>query len=144
MDAREPGNVALVRRYYEACNAGDLDALLGTLTPDAVHYFLPGKFAPVRGAEHFARYWVKNRNLFDARWSVDHVMAQGDEVVVEWSMFWTPQGGERRIVTRGTEWYVMRGGRIAEVRAYFMAEAAASSELAGFPYAQRGYPLNAA
>jgi ketosteroid isomerase-like protein len=137
MEAR---NVEVVRRYYDACNAGNLEALLGTLTPDAAHYFLPGKFAPVRGAGHFARYWVKNRNEFDARWTVDHVMAQGDEVVVEWSMFWAPKGAPRRIVTRGAEWYVMRDGRIAEVRAYFIADAAASTELAGFPYAQRGYP----
>jgi ketosteroid isomerase-like protein len=87
MSASEAANVEVVRRYYDACNAGDLDALLGTLTPDAVHYFLPGKFAPVRGAE----------------------------------------------------WYVMRNGRIAEVRAYFIADAHASTELAGFPYARRGY-----
>lgn len=144
MDTTQAGNVAVVRRYYDACNAGDLGALLGTLTPDAVHYFLPGRFAPVRGAEHFARYWVKNRKEFDARWSVDHVLAQGDEVVVEWSMFWTPKGAPRRIVTRGTEWYVMRGGRIAEVRAYFLSDSGGDTELAGFPYAQRGYPATGA
>ena len=141
MSVSEAENVEVVRRYYDACNAGDLDALRATLTPDAVHFFLPGRFKPVQGAEHFARYWVKNRKEFDARWSVDRVLAQGDEVVVEWSMFWTPKGAPRRIVTRGTEWYVMRGCRIAEVRAYFNADAAASTELAGFPYAQRGYPV---
>jgi hypothetical protein len=34
----------------------------------------------------------------------------------------------------------MREGRIAEVRAYFASDDAANTELAGFPYAQRGYP----
>jgi ketosteroid isomerase-like protein len=94
MSTSEAANVAIVRRCYDACNAGDLDALLGTLTPDAVHYFL-----------------------------------------------WTPEGTRRRVATRGAEWYVTRDGRIAEVRAYFIADAQASTELAGFPYAQRGYPV---
>jgi hypothetical protein len=35
----------------------------------------------------------------------------------------------------------MREGRIAEVRAYFIADSAASAELATFPYAQRDYLL---
>ena len=42
-------------------------------------------------------------------------------------------------MARGTEWYVMRDGRIAEVRAYFIADSVANAELAAFPYAQRGY-----
>jgi hypothetical protein len=45
-------------------------------------------------------------------------------------------------MARGTEWYVMRDGRIAEVRAYFIADSAANAELAAFPYAQRGYLLS--
>jgi hypothetical protein len=36
----------------------------------------------------------------------------------------------------------MRDGRIAEVRAYFIADSAANAELATFPYAQRGYLLS--
>jgi hypothetical protein len=48
-------------------------------------------------------------------------------------------------MARGTEWYVMREARIAEVRAYFIADSSADSELAAFPYAQRGYlPSNGA
>jgi hypothetical protein len=33
----------------------------------------------------------------------------------------------------------MRGGRISEVRAYFMNGANESTELTEFPYTQRGY-----
>ena len=40
---------------------------------------------------------------------------------------------------RGTEWYVMRDGRIAEVRAYFLYEDAGDAQLAGFPYSERDY-----
>ena len=44
-------------------------------------------------------------------------------------------------MNRGTEWYLMRDGKIAEVRAYFMAVPDASVELSAFPYAERGYLL---
>lgn len=33
---------ALIRRYFDACNAADYDALMSCFTPDAVHYFPPG------------------------------------------------------------------------------------------------------
>ena len=31
-----------IRRYFEACNAGDYAMLVSCFTPDAVHYFPPG------------------------------------------------------------------------------------------------------
>jgi hypothetical protein len=40
---------------------------------------------------------------------------------------------------RGTEWYVMRDGRISEVRAYLILDEARNCELTGFPYSERGY-----
>ena len=42
-------------------------------------------------------------------------------------------------MTRGTEWYVMRDGVIAEIRAYYADNRVADSELADFPYGERGY-----
>jgi hypothetical protein len=44
-------------------------------------------------------------------------------------------------MARGSEWYIMRDGRIREVRAYFIASPESSIELATFPYAERGYLL---
>ena len=72
-------------------------------------------------------------------WSVDHILACNDEVVSEWSCIWTPKRTDKRLMLRGSEWYVMRAGKIAEIRAYFMSDADLSCELAGFPYAERGY-----
>ena len=55
MDKRE----ALIRRYFDACNAADHDALVACFTPDAVHYFPPGlPGAPWRGAEAIAGGWA--------------------------------------------------------------------------------------
>jgi hypothetical protein len=71
--------------------------------------------------------------------AIDRIVASGDEVVSEWSCLWTPPGSEKRLMTRGTEWYAMRESRIAEVRAYFIDAEDADVELATFPYAARGY-----
>ena len=40
---------------------------------------------------------------------------------------------------RGSEWYEMRSGVIAEVRAYFAYDESRDAELTGFPYRDRRY-----
>jgi hypothetical protein len=49
-----------------------------------------------------------------------------------------PSSGSRMIF-RGTEWYVIRNQRIAEVRAYYQYDESRDCQLNGFPYADRGY-----
>ena len=137
--ANEAANIRVVRNYFDGCNSGDLAVLLGTLTSDVVHYFLPARFPPIRGAEHLARYWRKYKLALDPVWSVDHAIAQEDEVVSEWSCIWTPPRTQTRLMLRGSEWYVMRDGKIAEIRAYFMHDDQGNTGLTGFPYGDRGY-----
>jgi ketosteroid isomerase-like protein len=158
MTAAEAKNIEVVRRYFDGCSTGDLDTLLGTLAPDVVHYFLPTRFPPIRGAETLANYWRRYKDALDPIWSIDRIVAQGDdpiwsidrivaqgdEVVSEWSCIWTSKESTRRVMTRGSEWYVMRDGRIAEIRAYFISDRAADTELIGFPYGQRGYLVHGA
>ena len=139
MTPHESSNVSVVLKYFDGCNSGDLEVLLSTLETDVVHYFLPSRFPPIRGAEHLAKYWKKFQSLLDPVWRIDHIMGRDDEVVSEWSCLWTPQGTSRRVMMRGTEWYVMRERRITEVRAYFLYDDAADAQLTGFPYEQRDY-----
>ena len=139
MTSLEDRNVAVVLKYFDGCNTGDLADLLATLDPDVTHYFLPQQFKPIRGAQHLAKYWRKFKVLLDPAWKIDHTLAQKDEVVSEWSCLWTPEGTSKRLMMRGSEWYRMRDGRIAEVRAYFGYSAEANTELTGFPYGSRGY-----
>ena len=138
MNATEATNIEVVRRYFDGCNSGDLELLLSTLAPDVAHYFLPPRFPPITGAEHLAKYWRKYKTVLNPIWSIDHIIAEGDEVVSEWSCIWTPRGTQMRLMSRGSEWYVMRDARIAEVRAYFMDDDSRSTELTGFPYDDRG------
>lgn len=132
-------NIAVVLKYFNGCNTGSLEDLLSTLDPDVIHYFLPEQFKPIRGAQHLAKYWRKFKNVLDPIWKIDHIIAQDDEVVSEWSCFWTPEGTESRLMMRGSEWYVMRSGLIAEVRAYFNYSDNCNTELTGFPYSGRSY-----
>ncbi|MEZ5236597.1 MAG: nuclear transport factor 2 family protein [Acidimicrobiales bacterium] len=130
--------------YYAACNRGDVEALAALFTEDVVHYFLAPNLAPrpVAGREHLAHYWRKVQAAFDGCWVVDHLVADAEagEAVIEWTLFWTPPQTGERVATRGAEWYVFDGELIKEIRAYYRQETA-TSELEGFPYAERGYSL---
>ncbi|HEY0815732.1 MAG TPA: nuclear transport factor 2 family protein [Pseudonocardia sp.] len=131
----------VIRRYYDGCSTGDVDAMTATLAEDVVHYFLAPNTgsAPVRGAVHLARYWRKVAAMIEARWVVDHCLAGEREAVIEWTMFWRPQAGARRVATRGAEWFAFAAdGRIAEIRSYYQQRPEGSG-LDGFPYADRGY-----
>lgn len=139
MSTLEARNIDTVLRYFEGCNSGDVDELLATLAPDVVHYFLPGDFKTIRGADHLANYWRKYKEVLDPTWRIDEIIGSGERVVSEWSCLWTPPQTGRPVMTRGTEWYILRDGLIAEVRAYFAADVTADSELPNFPYAARGY-----
>ncbi|MAS42819.1 MAG: hypothetical protein CML46_05345 [Rhodobacteraceae bacterium] len=136
------GRVDLIRRYYDGCTSGDLGLLHATLHEDVVHYFLAPNVgsAPVRGRAHLSAYWRKVARMLDARWVVERAVGQGCEVVIEWSMHWTPSPGAPRAITRGAEWFVFRDGLIFEIRSWYQ-QRPETTELEGFPYGPRGYSV---
>ena len=131
----------MVLTYFDACNTGDIRELMVTMDTNIVHYFLPPAHRAIHGAEHLARYWSKFKRVFDPVWRIDHIIEAGDEVVSEWSCAYRPSGGGDRRMFRGTEWYVMRNGLIAEVRAYYIYDEARDCQLTDFNYVERGYLL---
>ena len=54
MDSTETRNIAVVRRYFDGCNSGDLPELLGTLADDVVHYFELSPQRPSRGTDRLS------------------------------------------------------------------------------------------
>ena len=132
-------NVEVVLRYFDGCNTGELEDLLPTLAPDVIHYFLPESFRTIHGAEHLARFWRKYKRTLDPTWRIDEIISAGDLVVSEWSCRWRRSAESPWVMSRGTEWYVMRDSVIAEIRAYFAVDGLGANELADFPYAERGY-----
>jgi ketosteroid isomerase-like protein len=133
----DANHAALIERYFAACNTGDDTALKSVLDANVVHYFLPGH-PPVKGAEALARHWRKFRDIFATKFFLNRVVSSGNDAVAEWSFEYQPADGEERVVNRGTEWYAIKDGRIAEIRAYYI-ESDDPCALAGFDYAGRGY-----
>lgn len=132
----------LIAQYYDGCSTGDVELIASTLHPDVVHWFLAPNVGstPVAGAEHLARYWRKVARGIEARWIVDHGVTGQGEAVIEWTMFWRPPGAQERVATRGAEWFTFSGGLIREIRSYYQ-QRPETTELDGFPYAERGYSI---
>jgi ketosteroid isomerase-like protein len=126
-----------IRCYYEALNTGDVDLVASHFTDDAVHYYT--RLGPHRGREiaENARWGVEN---VDGQWWLEHGIESGDEAVIEWTMTWRdPRSGEKRL-NRGTEWFRLEDGKIAEVRAYHHGDKKnPRGDLLGFDHAGRGY-----
>jgi ketosteroid isomerase-like protein len=136
----DSASLRTISRYYDGCSTGDVDLMMETLHPDVVHYFLAPNLGsePVAGNEHLARYWRKVTGMIQATWVVDHIVEQGDEAVIEWTMFWVPPSGET-VATRGAEWFRFAAdGRITEIRSYYQ-QRPETTELDAFPYPERGY-----
>ncbi|MGV8875152.1 MAG: nuclear transport factor 2 family protein [Rhodococcus sp. (in: high G+C Gram-positive bacteria)] len=131
---------ALITTYYDGCSDGDIDLMMQTLHPDVVHWFLTPNTGSraVEGAAHLARYWRKISRTIDARWVVDTICATPRQAVIEWTMWWVPDGSTERVATRGAEWFTAADGLIREIRSYYHMRSE-TTELDGFPYAERGY-----
>ncbi|SHI59679.1 SnoaL-like domain-containing protein [Roseomonas rosea] len=150
MDKRE----VLIRRYFEACNSADYDALVSCFTPDAVHYFPPGlPGAPWRGADAIAKGWVWCVETLGSQWTIERVLCGsedgGPEGVPEAVIEWTHWKGKQNAALRGDEWYRFdpASGLISEIRAYYASPSRPDvpiNELDGFDYLGRGYHLRPA
>ena len=131
-----------IKRYYEGCNTANVELMLSTFTDDVVHYFVD--HGAVQGATGLANYWAKVGPRTHANWQLDHAIVDEPEAVIEWSMRWTPhQTGEPELL-RGSEWYIFRDDKIAEIRSYhnnFYLQDRANRELHDFDYKGRGYRL---
>ena len=129
-----------IRSYYQALNTGDVDGIASHFTDDATHYYT--RLGPHEGARAIAENARWGVEQVDGQWWLEHGIesADGDEVVIEWTMTWRdPKSGERRL-NRGTEWFRMRDGKIAEVRAYHHADSKnPRGDLLGFDFEGRGY-----
>jgi ketosteroid isomerase-like protein len=134
---------ALIRRYFDACNAADHQGLVDCFTPDAVHYFPAGlPDVPWRTADTIAKKWIWCVQTLGSQWTIERILISHDkpEAMIEW----THWKNKSRTALRGAEWYVFEDGKISEIRAYYAAPAdkgAAINELVDFDYAGRGYHL---
>ncbi|MCZ6888251.1 MAG: nuclear transport factor 2 family protein [Gammaproteobacteria bacterium] len=132
--------IEVIQAYYQGCNTADAILMQSTFTEDVVHYFVD--HGAVTGAQALANYWVKAGPRTQAHWTLDHALVEEPEAVIEWSMRWTPVQTDEPEILRGSEWFLFRDGKIAEIRAYHANHYLSNvrnRELWDFPYASRGY-----
>ena len=129
-----------VRSHYEALNTGDPERVAAHFTDDAVHYYT--RLGPHRGARTIGEHTKWAVENIAGQWKLENGIESGDEACIEWSMTWRdPKTGEPRL-DRGTEWFLFRDGKIAEVRAYHHSdEQNRSGDLLGFDHAGRGHTV---
>lgn len=131
-------NIDHVRSYYEALNSGDAERVASHFTGDATHYYT--KLEPHQGAETIGKATEWAVANIDANWKVENAIEAGDQAVIEWTMTWRhAESGEPRL-DRGTEWFLFRDGKIAEIRAYYHGGPKnRQGNLLGFDHAGRGH-----
>lgn len=130
-----------VRTYFEACNRGSHSLMAGVFAPSIVHYFPPGMFGPRVGSRSVADLWRDMIQRVGSRWTIDRMISNDEEVVVEWT-HWQPRASAH---FRGAELYEFdEAGLITVIKAYYASPRdrnLPANELDGYPYAELGYAL---
>ena len=131
---------ANVRTYFEGCNEGSHAKMASVFAPSIAHYFPPGMFGPRVGSESIAALWRGTIRQNGSRWTIDRMVSDENEVVIEWTHF-QPNAGA---YIRGAEWYEFDAdGQITVIKAYYASprdRSLPANELDGYPYAELGYP----
>jgi steroid delta-isomerase-like uncharacterized protein len=115
-------NLAVVHRWRDGINAGDIDVAVENLAPDFTGYF-SGLPEPVRSPEGFKQMWLGfvHSAFPDQHITVELELASGDRVAVQTSWTATHQGEfmgvpptGRSVVVPGTGIMRIADGKIAE------------------------------
>jgi predicted ester cyclase len=120
MSERENSNKRIVRRLYEeAGNDGRLEIIDEIARPDHVeHNPLPGQ---TQGSEGLKQRVSMVRAAFNPRFTIEHLIADGDKVAVMWTNTGTHLGQwfgfqptGKTVTTHGVDIHLLRDGRLAE------------------------------
>jgi steroid delta-isomerase-like uncharacterized protein len=129
-------NSALLERYVELYNAGDLEACMELYAEDAVQWMHDGLFA---GVDAIQERLARDLTAFpDARYVVESFVEDGDTFADEWTFtgtntgpFRLPDGSEvpatgRPVEIKGMELVEVRDGKIVVDNLYYDFMAAVS------------------
>jgi len=116
VDRAESENVALIRRFLEACVRADPDEFAGYFTEDAIWWNAPWK--PVEGREAIRETLRRGaERMIALPWEIRHIVADGDIVMVE--RVDNFQVGEKRARVPSMGIFELRHGKIAAWRDYW-------------------------
>jgi ketosteroid isomerase-like protein len=125
-----------VRAYYDDLSSGDADAVARHFTDDAIHYYT--RRAPHLGARQIADNAAAAVQYLNAVWTLESLVADDEQVAIEWSMAFDHPTKGTRMLDRGAELFRFRDGLISEVRAYYNER---GGDLLGFDHAARGHTV---
>ena len=118
---------ALITRYYQAFNDGDMDAMLGLLHEDVAHDINQGQREV--GVHAFGRFMERMNRCYREHLSDIVVMANADdtraaaEFIVHGEYLASdsglPEAKGQRYVLRAGAFFEVRDGRIARVTNYY-------------------------
>jgi steroid delta-isomerase-like uncharacterized protein len=118
--AKKDAARAVVREYFDALMAKDLDRAVATWKPGSQDrlYGFAEMVAPHGIRDYFASIFAA---IPDFTLEVDSMVAEGDEVAVRWSASGThrgeqmgPRASHKEIAFRGISWIRFANGRIVE------------------------------
>jgi ketosteroid isomerase-like protein len=118
-DDEAGATLAAVRRFNEAFNRHDVDAVMASMTDDCVFE----STSPPLGERHEGAGAVRAAweafftSSPTARFDEEDVVASGDRCVVQWVYTWHEDDGTKRRV-RGVDVLRVRDGKVAEKLAY--------------------------
>ena len=110
-------NQAVVRRYMEAYDRGDYDAVLATVA-EGVEWVLPGAFH-LTGREAFRREMANPAFVHPPSITVSRLVADGDVVVAEGRVRTTRTDGQLLHLAY-CDIFDLRDGHIARLTSYLM------------------------
>lgn len=107
-----------VRRFHDAFNRHDVDAIMGLMSDGCVfeNTFPPPDGARLVGQAAVRACWAQLfRDSPDAHFAVEELFASGHRAVLRWRYSW---GGEAGGHVRGVDVYMVRDGLVAEKLSY--------------------------
>jgi ketosteroid isomerase-like protein len=116
-DSETKATLDVIRRFNEAFNRHDVDAVMALMTADCVfENTLPApdgeRFAGAAAVRAFWRQFFQSTP--GARFEAEEVFGAGDRAVVRWVFHWDSSGGH----VRGVDVLRVRDGKVAEKLAY--------------------------
>jgi steroid delta-isomerase-like uncharacterized protein len=116
-------NKVLMRRFTEFINTGSETLATELIAPNAVFY-VPGRAEPMRGPGGYLAIIGMMRGGFpDVRWTLEEIIAEGDQVAARFTMRGTHRGTffgvpptEKTIEVQAMNFYRLADGRFVEER----------------------------
>jgi methyltransferase len=131
----------VIRKYIEACNDADAQAIAACFCSEAVHYspWTPKWSGAATIGNNFAKV-VREQGI---SWTVDQLLIDVNQPAA--ALEWTGFNRQHARIVRGVDWFVFEPNTlcIQEIRSYAAAPIHPDKprrELLDFDYAVRGYP----